>query len=1096
MGNTSEVSESPTKPEKTSKLHSVTKIPASISQQQFWLMKKLHPESSAYNIPSVFRIKGSLSAIVLEKSLNEVLRRHEVLRTTFVSEKGRLLQVIHPPSYLDLPVQDLCSENDTWQRLAREEVVFPFRLAVDLPVRVRLLKARDDEYIFIVVMHHIVTDLHSGDLFAKELDCLYRSYAEGKEPAIKTPRFQYSEFALWQRDWIKSKQCSAMSSFWKDQLEGYSGYLDFPVDHQREAVQSLRGDCRAFCLPPELTVELMHFSRREHVDIFVTLLCAYILLLHRYSTQNDIIVGVPLTNRRREEHKEIMGCFMNIAPIAVSLSERPNFKELLRQVRRAMLLAHRNQEIPFEMIVSALQPKRDISYNPLFQYGFTFEPPMQLELDSLTVEPIRISRMGSQLDMFIYIWQTGDAIRGQLEYNTGLFSDDTAERFVANYEALLSSAVQNAEICISSIPILSETERRRVLFDWNETRAEFDENLCLHQLFEAQVERTPEAAAVQYREAQFTYRALNGRANQLAHYLRAMGVGPETLVGIYMERSLEMVIALYGVLKAGGAFVPLDPEYPPERVAFMIGDTGIGVILTQEHLMAGIPDRKVRVVCLDSDWDVIAEQETGNLCSAVTAENLAYVIYTSGSTGKPKGVMNEHRGICNMLRWMQLEYRLTEEDRILQKTPFSFDVSVWEFFLPLLTGANIVMAQPGLHKDGAYLVKAIIENDITTIHFVPPMLQVFLDAKGIEQCHSLRRVICSGEALSYELQGKFFQRSNAQLHNQYGPTEAAVDVTHWTCRRESDSHIVPIGYPIANTQIYILDENLQPMPVGAFGELHIGGMQVARGYLNQPEMTREKFILDPFSSKPGSRLYKTGDICRRLPDGSIEYSHRADNQVKIRGLRIELGEIEALLAECRAVSKCVVVMQEDQGGDKLLSAYLVAEPGAVVKAAELRNYLRTKLPVYMIPQHFIELDTIPLKLNGKVDRKALPPPGKNRQLDQTYVAPGNEVEQAITSIWHELLHVEKVGVRDNFFDLGGHSLMLARMLNMLQESLNKELSIIDLFRNPTIESLAGFIAQAQNPEHIVEKAHDSARKQRTALIRQRRLAAARNKPHE
>jgi amino acid adenylation domain-containing protein len=565
---------------------------------------------------------------------------------------------------------------------------------------------------------------------------------------------------------------------------------------------------------------------------------------------------------------------------------------------------------------------------------------------------------------------------------------------------------------------------------------------------------------------------LNGRANQVAHHLRAMGVGPEVLVGIFMERSLEMVIAMYGILKAGGAYVPLDPEYPPERVAFMARDTQVPVLLTQRHLMASLPEHKAQVICLDSDWPSIAREDSQNLARGATADNLAYVIYTSGSTGMPKGAMNTHRGICNRLLWMQDEYQLTDKDRILQKTPFSFDVSVWEFFWPLLVGACMVVARPGGHKDSNYLVKTIQEQGITTLHFVPSMLQVFLEEKGVEKCFTLKRVICSGEALPYELQEHFFARLPAELHNLYGPTEAAVDVTYWACKRGSDQRIVPIGFPVANTQMYVLDSHLQPVPIGVPGELYIGGVQVGRGYLNRPELTAEKFILDPFRAVPGARLYRTGDLARYLPGGEIEYLGRTDHQVKIRGFRIELGEIEAVLGEHETIGQVVVMAREDIPGEKRLVAYIVPDGNQTPSASVLRQYLQAKLPEYMVPGAFIMLERVPLSPNGKIDRKALPAPVSIRPVESDYVAPGTEMERTIAVIWQEVLQLGRVGIHDNFFDLGGHSLRMAQVHRKLREKIQRDLSMLEMFKYPTINSLAQYLSEGEKESISPQKNGD------------------------
>jgi amino acid adenylation domain-containing protein len=704
-----------------------------------------------------------------------------------------------------------------------------------------------------------------------------------------------------------------------------------------------------------------------------------------------------------------------------------------------------------------------------------------------------IDNGASMFDLTIYMWEEGNGLAGKIEYNTDLFNDVTIVRLQKHFQTLLEGIITDPENNIRHLPILSETERHQLLFEWNDTVVDYPQDKCLHDLFEEQVERTPDAVAVVYGGQQLTYRELNSRANQLAHYLISKGVEPEVMVGLYMERSLEMVIGIYGIIKAGGAYVPLDPEYPPDRIAFMVAETDVPVLLTQEHLVASLAEASATVICLDSEWEIIDGESKKNPTSGAASDNIAYVIYTSGSTGRPKGVMNEHRGIVNRLLWMQDEYSLIQEDRILQKTPFSFDVSVWEFFWPLLTGAQLVVARPGGHKDPAYLVSVIVEHQITTLHFVPSMLQIFLEEAEVMQCNSIKRVICSGEALPYDLQCRFFKTLNTELHNLYGPTEAAVDVTYWACRPDQDLKLVPIGYPVANTQMYILDPQLQPVPLGCTGELHIGGIQVARGYLKRPELTTEKFIPDPFSSDPKDRLYKTGDLSRYLPDGSIEYLGRTDFQVKMRGLRIELGEIEARVTEFPGVNQCIVLMREDRPGDKRLVAYLSAEENHSISISELRGHLSSVLPDYMVPAHFVVLDSIPLSANGKADRRALPEPKMERIDDEAFAAPRSKTEQMIADIWKELLQISRVGINDSFFDLGGHSLLLPRMLRRLKVDFGKQLSIVNLFQYPTVAALAAFMNTKIDTGVSIDKRRTLASKQRATLLRKKKVAQGRRR---
>ncbi|MCA1615318.1 MAG: amino acid adenylation domain-containing protein, partial [Acidobacteria bacterium] len=754
--------------------------------------------------------------------------------------------------------------------------------------------------------------------------------------------------------------------------------------------------------------------------------------------------------------------------------------------------AYVHQDVPFEKLVEELQPPRDLSRHPLFQVMFILQnaPLPSLRLKGLSLVPLDTENETAKFDLTLSVFEGGDgALRVNAEYNRDLFDCETIDRMLGHFETLLGGVVADPTRRLSQLPLLGADERRRLLVEWNDTSVSYAGDECLHSLVERQAERTPGAVAVVYQDRELTYGELNGRANQLAHHLRELGVGPDVLVGVCAERSVEMVVGLLGILKAGGAYVPLDPSYPAERLAFMLRDAGVGVLLTQEHLAAGLPAHDARLVRLDADWAEIALRATDNPAGGAHSDNLAYMIYTSGSTGRPKGAMNTHGAIRNRLLWMQDAYRLTAADRVLQKTPFSFDVSVWEFFWPLLAGAQLVVAAPGGHQDGGYLVRLIRERRITVLHFVPSMLQLFVEEEGLELCDSLRMVICSGEALPFELQERFFERSPAGLHNLYGPTEAAVDVTFWECERAGERRTVPIGRPVANTQIYILDPRLEPAPVGAPGELYIGGEGLARGYLRRAGMTGEKFLPHPFSAAPGARLYRTGDLARFLPDGNVEYLSRIDDQVKLRGFRIELGEIEAALAGHAGVREVAVAVRAGGGGrgDKRLAAYVVpAAAASRPTVGELRSFLKERLPEYMIPSSFTLLESMPLTPSGKVDRKALPRADASRpELEAEYVTPQTELQQGVAAVWREVLGLEQVGIHDNFFDLGGHSLLLAQVLAKLRDISRREITMLDLFRHTTVDALASFLAGDPAGEAAPDRGRDRGRTRKESANRQR-----------
>ncbi|HLK57996.1 MAG TPA: amino acid adenylation domain-containing protein, partial [Chthonomonadaceae bacterium] len=776
-------------------------------------------------------------------------------------------------------------------------------------------------------------------------------------------------------------------------------------------------------------------------------------LLARYSGQEDIVVGTPIANRTQEEVEGLVGFFVNTLVLRGDLSGDPNFVELLSRVRESALGAYAHQDLPFEKLVEELHPERNLSHSPLFQVMFALQnaPRTALELGDLKLQALPGVHKMSKFDLSLFASEGDEGLNLTVEYNTDLFDADRMARLLEHFQTLLAGIIADPKCAVSRLPLLTERDRHQLLVEWNDTQAD-NPPACLHQLFQQQVDRTPDAVALVFEDRQLTYRELNARANQLAHYLRDRKVGPETLVGICAERSLEMVIGLLGILKAGGAYVPLDPAYPEERLQHMAQDAALSIVLTQWRLRERISASIPQVFCLDADWHILHSANSENPVTDLQPSNLAYAIYTSGSTGKPKGAMNTHRGITNRLLWMQDTYRLTERDRVLQKTPYSFDVSVWEFFWPLMAGACLVVAAPELHKDAAGLADLIVAQEITTLHFVPSMLQAFLEEEGVSRCRSLRQVICSGEALPAHLISAFYARLNAKLHNLYGPTEAAVDVTYWECPQGEVQAPIPIGRPVWNTQLYVLDRRMAPVPMGVPGELYLGGIQVGRGYLNRAELTAERFMPDPFSSTPGARLYRTGDLVRYTPDGNVLFLGRLDHQVKIRGFRIELGEIESNLNQHPGVREAVVLAREDVPGEKRLAAYLVAGEAGETESSELRAFLKERLPEYMIPSAWVWLEALPLSANGKVDRKALPAPevGKN---NAAYEAPSTPVEEALAKIWGELLRIEGVGVHDNFFELGGDSILIIRIISRANQ-VGLHFTPRQIFQHQTIAELA------------------------------------------
>lgn len=1062
-------------------------FPASITQQQFWMINQLYPDSPAYNIPSVFRLRGHLNSLALEQSINEIIQRHEVFRTTFTTRNGELLQVITPQLHIDLPVIDLSS----WPkskldvdvpRMVRIEAALPFDLSSGPLIRAKLLRLSDSEHIFVITIHHTISDLHTSDQFAEELATLFDSYLEDKPSFLEKPTRQYSDYAVWQQEWLKGEEFSSMFSYWQQQLKDQSGFLGLPADRQRPAIQSLNGTAHPLQFSRSFTNELKQFSRQETVTIFLTLLSVYVVLLHRYSGQPDIVVGIPYTNRRRDEHKDTMGCFVNILPLSVDLSGDPSFRQVMHHLRKAMLGAHRHQEVPYWMIMKKLEQKRDGSYNPLFQVGFTFAPPMKLKLQGLTVESISIHGGGSQLDMFPTFWDSEQGIYGQFEYNTDIFDETTIERFANNYLTLLKAVMVDANQPISLVPILAESERKQLLVEWNATETTYPKTSGIHQLFEMQVMQTPDAIAVVSEENQLTYRELDRRANQLAHLLRTLGVGPETLVGICMERSAEMLVGVLGILKAGGAYVPLDPEFPKERVGYMLYHSEVRVLLTQQQLKAELPENVARVICLDTDWEEISQESEEILPNETRPENVAYVMYTSGSTGVPKGVQIPHEAVVNFLTSMRQLPGMTGQDVLLAVTTLSFDISVLELFLPLTVGARTVIVSRDVASDGKQLLEVLESSKVTVMQATPATWRLLIAADWKGSNHL--KVLCGGEAMPTDLAHELIGRA-ASVWNMYGPTETTV----WsTCYHLTDPEgPILIGRPIANTQIYILDGQMQPVPVGVPGEIHIGGAGVGRGYLKQPEMTMERFVPDPFGKETNARLYKTGDFGRYLRDGSIEYLHRIDNQIKVRGFRIELGEIETVLIRHPQVREVAVAMRDDASGNRRLIGYVMPAQEEKPTVESLRSFLQNKLPHYMVPELFVTLKALPLTPNNKIDRKALPDPTKARPaMEQVYVSPSTASERTLTDIWRQVLSLAQVGVHDNFFDLGGNSLLIIQVVARIRQAFDIDFPIVKLFQYPTIRSLTECLSQSQNDQSNYLEVQARAQRRKMALSRQKR----------
>jgi amino acid adenylation domain-containing protein len=1054
--------------------------PLSYGQQRLWFIDRLDPGNPAYNIGAGLRLRGLLDRAALRQSVDALVARHDSLRTSFPLRAPFPLREEHPvqeiaaPDAFAIAIDDVdltaLPEEERQARVvaeARAGAMRPFDLERGPLLRVTLLRAGEQDHVLLVTLHHIIGDGWSVGVVMREFMALYRAALKNVPSPLPPLTLQYADYAVWQRERVRGDVLERELAWWRERLVDVPA-LELPVDHPRPAVMSHRGGSVPVALSPALTEGLTRVSHRQGVTLFMTVLAALQLVLGRYAGQEDVAVGTGIANRHQPDTEGIVGFFVNTLVLRTSLQGNPTFIELLQRVRQVTLDAYEHQDVPFEKLVEGLQPARDLSRTPLFQAMLMFQN-LSLpawELPGLEVTELTPDSEAAKFEVMLTLQESGGTLNGELSYARDLYEPATMQRLVAHLTEVLAQLVARPEARIGEVSLLTAAERREIVETWNATARTYPQRGQLQELIEQQVERSPEALALIADVRRLSYREVNARANQLAGHLRACGVGPDVRVGVCADRSVEMVVGLLAVLKAGGAYLPLEPSYPADRLRHMVEDSHPALVLTQAHLqprLAEIAD--VALFCLDRDWPAIADRPSANLPRLGEPDDLAYVIYTSGSTGQPKGAMNTHRGIVNRLLWMQEAYQLTGADRVLQKTPFSFDVSVWEFFWPLLAGAGLVICEPGRHGDSRYLVDLIERERVTTLHFVPSMLSHFLQEPELPRCASLRQVICSGEALPGALQARFFAAMPAaELHNLYGPTEASVDVTFWKCRREDEDRAVPIGRPIANTQVYVLDAQLNPVPVGVSGDLYIGGVGLARGYQQRPALTAEKFIPDPFSAAGGQRLYATGDLARFRGDGSVEFLGRRDFQVKVRGFRIELGEIEGALQSHPGIRDAVVIARADHGGEARLVAYLVSSPNADAPGIEaLRDYLQARLPSYMTPAQFIVLPEMPLSKNGKVDRRALPEPGGARpEIAQPYVEASSAEEQLLAAVWRQVLGVERVGVHDNFFTLGGDSIRSLQVITQARAQ-GLQIALPQLFQTPTVHGLAAHAQWAAAP---------------------------------
>ncbi len=1039
--------------------------PVSYNQQGLWLLNQLMQGAPIYHTPTAARLTGNLDVAALQNALKSIVARHDALRTTFKIEDGTPMQMVSDAP-LDVPLIDLTKWNESDReaealRILRDEARRPFDLARGPLIRAVVLKMQAQDHILLVTMHHIVTDGWSIGIFHRELSALYKAFASGESsPLVELP-IQYADYAIWQRERLDSDADKVQLAYWKEQFATLPPVLELPTDHPRPTVQAYRafnGQQHTISLSKQFTQDLKQLCQRENVTLFMALLTAYQILLHRYTGEEDIVVGTAIAGRKLPEIENLIGVFINTLALRTPVAGDATCRELLERVKQVALKAFEHQELPFERLVKELHSERTLAHNPLFQVMFLLqsEEILPLQFPGVRAEHFQVGNILTDYDLALDVVEQDDQVICRFKSNADLFESETITRMTHHFQTLLEAMVANLQQKISEVPLVGEAERHKLLIEWNQTARDLPADVCAPQLFEQQVARTPNATAIIFEDQQLTYAELNAGANKLAHYLRGLGVGPDSLVGISIERSLELAIGVLGILKAGAAYVPLDPTFPKDRLAFMIEDTNVPVLLTSQRLAKELPAHRARVVCLDSDWKEIALESNENPGAIASPDNLVYVIYTSGSTGRPKGVRSNHRGLTNILCSLQREPGITADDIVLSVTTLSFDIFSQDLLLPLITGARLVIVSSEVAADGSLLRAALEKTQATVLQATPTSWRMLIEAGW--RGHDRLKIFCGAEVLTRELADQLLERSG-EIWNLYGPTESSI----WTTvgKVEWGEGPISIGRPVANTEVYLLDKDLNPAPIGVPGELHVGSIGLARGYLNRPELTAEKFIPNPFSGDPSARLYKTGDLARYRADGKLDCLGRMDDQVKIRGFRIELGEIETVLRQHPVVRQCVVIAREDTPGDRRLIAYVVPAEAGEFDAKQLRAFMQEQLPDYMLPAAMVELNELPLTPTMKVNRRALPPPRYDAQANAGYLAPRSPAEAKLAAIWAEVLRVERVGVRDNFFELGGHSLLAVRLFARIEAVFGKKVPLACLFQASTIEQLARILGEEE-----------------------------------
>lgn len=1068
--------------------------PLSFGQEQLWFLSQIQ-DNTTYNLPLALQISGSLNISVLEQVITEIVRRHEILRTNFQQIEGKNLQIIRPEINISLQVINLeqitaKQQLQNVQQLINQETDKIFNLSEDDLFQSTLYQLNQNSYILLLNMHHIISDGWSIGILLQELSTLYGAYLAGNKSPLPDLQIQYADYAIWQKEKFTSEIREKQLNYWKQQLADIPPLLELPTDKPRPPIQSFRGGIWEFSINSNLSQKIRTLTQQSDATLFMIMLAAFVILLYRCSGQDDILIGSPMAGRNRQEIQSLIGYFVNTVVLRTKLTGNPNFREILNQVRQVATDAHNYQDIPYNQVVEVLNPQRNLSYNPVFQILFDLQHSLtdKLQLPGLTLQPFLGEHSTSKFDLSLIIEDRGTELIGAWEYSSDLFTQEAISRITENFQTLLNGIVNNPETPINQLPIISAFEQQQILEKWNNTQQDYPESFCIHELLTQQVIKTPDAIAVKFGNQQLTYTQLNQKANQLANYLQNCGVTSEVLVGLYLERSLDILIAILAILKAGGAYLPLDPKYPQTRLTDILNDSQVSIILTQEKLLTSLSSPLPRgetpltpyqgkIILLDTDSTIISQQNIETPISAIKPDNLAYVIYTSGSTGKPKGVMITHQNIINHATSIIDKYQINSHDRILQFTTFIFDVAAEEIFPAWLSGATLIICPQEMVTNLIEFSQFLAQESLTVVNLPTPYWQEWvleIDRKISQIPDSLRLVITGSDQVLPEklaLWQKLVteKRQNIQWINAYGLTETTITSTVYQLPvnyQLNTTHSVPIGRPIANTEIYILDQNLQPVPIGIPGELHIGGAGLARGYLNRKQLTNEKFISNPISSSKSSRLYKTGDLARYLPDGNIEFLGRIDYQVKIRGFRIELGEIEAVLAQHPLVKSSAVIVREIQPGNKQLVAYVVTEDHSNIQQ-DLRSFLKQNLPDYMLPAFFVRLAELPLTPTGKINRRALSALMLELNHETDYILPRNPLEQKLAEIWCQVLGLEKVSVEENFFNLGGHSLATIQIISRIRETLEIDLPLQYLFTEPTIAGLTKIINQLlQTADHI------------------------------